>query len=99
MSGTAYSRAERVLAALREIEAESHDAVSAAQIARRAGISGDRRRGNGAVKGSWSGETAPAFAVANTLRGLVRRGLVGSFYDREERRHLYFVANRPRSHA
>lgn len=91
------TRAERVLEALKEIEAEGGHWTSAAEIAMRARIHGDHRHGNGAVKGSWSGHTSPAFAVANTLRGLEKRGLIESFYDREDGRSFYYLTDAGKS--
>lgn len=61
------------------------EAANAQTIAAMAGVRGNRRHGNGAVKGSWSGMTSPAFAVAPTLTSLVKRGLVSARWDWDAR--------------
>lgn len=79
---------ERQVAALRAAvaledsgETRYRYGLSALDIAVKAGIDGTRRHGNGAVKGSWSGYTSEAFAVASTLTSLVKRGYLNSWWD------------------
>lgn len=52
---------------------------TADEIGRRAGWTGHRRHGSGAVKGSWSGMTAPGLSTSRTMAALVNRGLVVSW--------------------
>jgi hypothetical protein len=70
-------RQEQVLVALLgDLPLSSREGHTALDLARAIGVQGNRRGGNGAVKGSWSGKTSPALAISSTLNGLVRRGLV-----------------------
>lgn len=59
------------------------------EIARKAGLAGARRLGNGAVKGSWTGRMSPAVRAAPTLRSLEHKQIVQNHYDTDNYRWLW----------
>ncbi len=80
------------MAAMREITDEGGTWASASELAWRAAVHGNRRHGNGAVAGSWSGYTAPGLAAASSLRALVRQGKLISLSDDNHGRWIYRYA-------
>ncbi len=75
----------RVLRAMGELGAMGERQIVAEQVGRVAKVARPRRAGSGAVKGSWSGYVARGFAVASTMRALVRRGLLAEHDSGRER--------------
>lgn len=86
---------QRLLAAMREITDEGGTWASASELAHRAATGGYRRHGNGAVAGSWSGYTSPAFAAASSLSALVRQGKLRCHRDDNYGRWIYVYALAP----
>lgn len=78
-------RQGKALRALAALQRERLGPWTAHDIAHEAGIGGVNRAGNGAVKGSWSGRTAPGFALASTMQSLKRHGLVRAFDSGQHR--------------
>lgn len=98
---------DEVIAAVRDLIKQKHedmarsaaaghgyyvDARPAANaIARRLGVRGARRAGNGAVKGSWSGTMSGALRISPRLQSLARQAKLVQGYDPENYRHIYSV--------
>lgn len=87
-------RQELVLRTMRELGRE-RTYMTAEDIGAAANLPPVRRRGRGAVKGSWSGRIAPGLQVASTLQSLEKRGLVVSADSGRSRRvAVYRLADR-----
>ena len=73
---------DEVLRALVHLVRESpyYTGTTAAKAARRLGVRGANRLGNGAVKGSWSGTMSASLRIAPRLRAFEQRGLVRSYW-------------------
>jgi hypothetical protein len=68
--------------------------ASAQDIAWKLDVQGASRLGNGAVKGSWSGNMVPGLRVFPRLRSLAHRGLLREF--RGERRQYFILTEEGR---
>lgn len=83
-----------ILTALDELQEERpyRYGATAQAIAGKLGVQGSRRLGRGAVKGSWTGNMAPALRISPRLRYLRKRGLIRSWYDTDNYRHTYVLS-------
>lgn len=66
---------DAIVATVRELQ-ERPFGATANTVARRLGVQSARRHGNGAVKGSWSGQMSAGLRLSPRLRAMVRRGLL-----------------------
>jgi len=63
--------------------------VRAVDVARKLGVTGASRLGNGALKGSWSGRMSGSLRVSPRLRALVGQGRLRSYHDEHSRWRYY----------
>lgn len=81
----------RAVLDLPEIDSRARRGVTANLLAQHLKVEGARRLGRGAQKGSWSGTMSGSIRLSPRLLVLVKRGLLGSYRDRENYRAIYTV--------